>query len=92
MSFTASCPKTLSIANLLISTDCPPSAWNADGYSPVHIACLVENEQAIAFMRSINADKKYKFFDFDQKDIVNGNTPLHIAAELGNFKLILELR
>jgi ankyrin repeat protein len=43
-------------------------------------------------MRKINAENGHEFFDFNQKDKVNGNTPLHIAAELGNYKLIFELR
>lgn len=85
---------------LLIESGANWNLFNYDGLAPVHEVWFDEQLGGIQYMIELNRIYKRKIFDFELKglfkeilnlDIPQNNTPMHIAAGLGSFKLILEL-
>jgi len=99
--------RIMAIIRQLIAHNWEANLFNIDGLAPIHVACLDENSDAIEYMHWINKESQKSVFDFNLKishktlNILNNfrgkerstnDTPLHIAAKLGNYNLILELR
>ncbi|CAI2378748.1 unnamed protein product [Moneuplotes crassus] len=83
--------QNMAILNLLIKHNTNANKFNQEGFAPLHIACCNEQYTAIESMIEVNQRSPTPVFDLSIQDKIHQNTALHIAAKLGNYKLILEL-
>ena len=61
--------KSIAIARMLIENGINTHQYNSDGFCPIHIAWISEQNEAIKFMIFANDHYKRQIFDLDIKGI-----------------------